>query len=114
LCAADAGIAFYKPTFSRLATSPVKLAEYLACGLPVIINAGVGDSDDFISAQKLGVVVTDFNDHEYSRALLELETLRSEVTRVRARQTAEDFFDVRRKGLEGYARLYEKVLNRRN
>ncbi|MDX6575557.1 MAG: hypothetical protein QOE96_1510 [Blastocatellia bacterium] len=114
LCAADAGIAFYKPTFSRLATSPVKLAEYLACGLPVIINAGVGDSDDFISAQKLGAVVRDFNDQEYGRALLELETLRSEATRARTRQTAEKFFDVRRRGVEGYARLYEQVLSRPN
>jgi hypothetical protein len=80
----------------------------------VIINAGVGDSDDFISAQKLGAVVRDFNDQEYGRALLELETLRSEATRARTRQTAEKFFDVRRRGVEGYARLYEQVLSRPN
>ena len=64
LSAADAGIAFYKPTLSRLATSPVKVAEYLACGLPVIINAGVGDSDTLISEQRVGAVVTDFNEAE--------------------------------------------------
>jgi glycosyltransferase involved in cell wall biosynthesis len=111
LCAADAGIAFYKPAFSRLATSPVKLAEYLACGLPVIINAGVGDSDDLVADQKLGAVVNGFNETEYRRALLEIEDLTSEDTRRRARQAAERFFDVRRIGVERYARLYERVLN---
>jgi glycosyltransferase involved in cell wall biosynthesis len=114
LCAADVGIAFYKPAFSRLATSPVKLAEYLACGLPVIINAGVGDSDDLVADQKLGAVVNDFNELEYRRALLEIEDLTSEETRDLARQAAERFFDVRRIGVERYARLYERVLNGRS
>jgi glycosyltransferase involved in cell wall biosynthesis len=45
LSASDAGLALIKPCFSKLASSPTKTAEYLACGLPVIINAGIGDSD---------------------------------------------------------------------
>jgi len=110
LCASDAAIAFYEPAFSRLATSPVKLAEYLACGLPVIINAGVGDSDDFVADQKLGAVVKDFNEAEYRKALVAIRDLASEETRNRARHAAELFFDVRRVGVERYARLYEKVL----
>ena len=40
LSAADAGIAFYRPGISRLGTSPVKVSEYLACGLPVVIERG--------------------------------------------------------------------------
>lgn len=114
LCASDAGIAFYKPTFSRLATSPVKLAEYLACGLPVVINAGVGDSDTFIDTQRVGAVVRDFNETEYKRALVAIEDLMSEEARERARRVAERFLDVRRIGVERYALLYEKVLNRPN
>jgi glycosyltransferase involved in cell wall biosynthesis len=110
LCAADAGIAFYKPTFSRLATSPVKLAEYLACGLSVIINAGVGDSDSFIREHKLGAVVDDFNDQDYKKALLEIEDLMNEESRGRARHAAEEFFDVRTLGVDRYARLYRNVL----
>jgi glycosyltransferase involved in cell wall biosynthesis len=111
LSAADAGIAFYKPTFSRLATSPVKISEYLACGLPVIVNAGVGDSDTFVVAQKVGAVVKDFNEDEYERTLATIETLLAGGISARSRTVAENYFDVRSAGLERYSRLYERVLN---
>ena len=114
LSASDVGIAFYKPTFSRQATSPVKVSEYLACGLPVIINAGVGDSDAFVEAQKVGGVVKDFDGGEYEQTLATIENLLAGDIRERARTVAENFFDVRRVGLERYARLYEKVLNLTN
>src|SRR5258708_6284728 len=93
LSAADAGIAFYKPTFSRLATSPVKVSEYLACGLPVIVNAGVGDSDDFVAAHNVGAVVRDFNESEYERTLATIETLLAGGIRERSRTVAETYFD---------------------
>jgi glycosyltransferase involved in cell wall biosynthesis len=111
LSAADAGIAFYKPTFSRQATSPVKVSEYLACGLPVIINAGVGDSDTFVSDQRVGAVVSDFSDAGYQDTLSALVKLLSPDMRAHARQVAERFLDVRQVGVQRYARLYEKVLN---
>jgi glycosyltransferase involved in cell wall biosynthesis len=111
LSAADAGIAFYKPTFSRQATSPVKVSEYLACGLPVIINAGVGDSDTFVSDQRVGAVVSDFSDAGYQDTLAALIKLLSPDIRAHARQVAERFLDVRQVGVQRYARLYEKVLN---
>jgi glycosyltransferase involved in cell wall biosynthesis len=43
LAASDVAICFITPTFSSLGVSPTKLGEYLATGLPVIANAGVGD-----------------------------------------------------------------------
>ncbi|MDX6499474.1 MAG: hypothetical protein QOG23_2734 [Blastocatellia bacterium] len=111
LSAADVGIAFYKPTFSRLATSPVKVSEYLACGLPVIVNAGVGDSDDFVAAHNVGAVVKDFNEGEYERTLTTIEALLAGGIRERSRTVAETYFDVKSVGLERYSRMYERVLN---
>jgi glycosyltransferase involved in cell wall biosynthesis len=43
LSAADGAIAFVRPCPSKSASSPTKIAEYLACGLPVVANDGVGD-----------------------------------------------------------------------
>ena len=113
LSAADAGLAFIKPCFSKLASSPTKHAEYLGCGLPLLINAGVGDSDALITDEEVGALVTDCNPDEYTRAwnrIAELTTNPEEIRR-RARDVAERLFDVRSVGLERYARLYEQVLS---
>jgi glycosyltransferase involved in cell wall biosynthesis len=42
LGAADAGLSFRSEAFSTRAIAPVKLGEYLLCGLPVIGTGGVG------------------------------------------------------------------------
>ncbi|MEO8548138.1 MAG: glycosyltransferase [Sphingomicrobium sp.] len=44
LAAADAGLAFRATSFSTQAIAPIKLGEYLLCGLPVIGTAAVGDA----------------------------------------------------------------------
>ena len=113
LSAGDAGIAFYRPGVSRLGTSPVKVSEYLACGLPVVINAGIGDSDELITKEEVGSVVAGFNEAAYAGALDTIEALTRDVkaTRSVTRAVAERLFDVRDVGVERYARLYETVLN---
>src|SRR3989338_11459019 len=45
---ADVGVFFIKPAFSKKSSCPIKFAEYLASGLPVIINKGVGDTDKIV------------------------------------------------------------------
>lgn len=116
LSASDAGLAFIKPCFSKLASSPTKYAEYLACGLPLIINCGIGDSDTLVTREKTGVLVGEFNQAAYQSAIAALEyfVVNSEQTRRRNREVAERLFDVRRVGVERYAHLYESVLGTRN
>jgi len=116
LSAADAGLAFIKPCFSKLASSPTKYAEYLGCGLPLIINAGVGDSDALITEEGIGALVLDFNQTEYAKAIEIIEgfTGDREQTRRRTRAVAETLFDVRKVGAERYGRLYERVLEIRS
>lgn len=115
LNAGDAGIAFYRPGTSRLGTSPVKVSEYLACGLPVIVNAGIGDTDEIITREKIGALVRDFNDSEYAQASGAIVGfVGSEGARQRTREVAQRLFDVRRVGVERYARLYENVLGGSN
>lgn len=50
LAAADLGLAFRAASFSQRAVSPIKVAEYLLCGLPVLANSGVGDLDQQVPA----------------------------------------------------------------
>ena len=72
---ASVGLAFYRPGFSRQGTCPTKVGEYLACGLPVVVTAGVGDLDTLITDHRTGVVVEAFTDAAYERAIDELEKL---------------------------------------
>ncbi len=116
LSACDAGVAFIKPCFSKLASSPTKYAEYLACGLPLIINAGIGDSDVLVARDKVGVLVSDFNEVEYTRSFTFIEEFVSDAEQARGhtRAVAEKLFDLRGVGIERYASLYEKVLEGEN
>jgi glycosyltransferase involved in cell wall biosynthesis len=48
LAAADIGLAFRRNSFAMQAVAPIKIGEYLLCGLPVIGSAGIGDIDDAV------------------------------------------------------------------
>jgi len=110
LAAADAGFSFIKPCLSKLASSPTKNAEYLACGLPLIINAGIGDSDALVNQWKAGVLVEEFTEHEYMRIGEMIQALATEPgIRQRTRAVAEQVFDLETIGAERYAALYERV-----
>ncbi len=112
LSASDAGVAFIKTCFSKLASSPTKYAEYLGCGLPLIINAGIGDSDMLVNDENAGVLVQDLTGAEYARAAAIIEQMASnhEQSHDRSRKLAERLFDVRQIGASRYARLYQRVL----
>ena len=112
LAAADAGLAFIKRCFSKLASSPTKNGEYLACGLPLVINAGVGDSDALINDWKAGVLIEEFTDAGYAEAGRGIEAMAAQPdVRKRARAVAEQVFALDAIGGERYVALYEKVLN---
>lgn len=44
LACADVGTAFRQPSFSMSAVAPIKIAEYLLCGLPVVGTGAIGDN----------------------------------------------------------------------
>jgi glycosyltransferase involved in cell wall biosynthesis len=110
---ADAGIAFYRPGISRLGTSPVKVSEYLACGLPVVMNTGIGDSDRIIEENSLGILVGRFDQPSYEEARATLDRIIADTaeTRTRIRATAEKLFDLKTVGISRYAQLYEELLD---
>jgi glycosyltransferase involved in cell wall biosynthesis len=111
LAAADAGLAFIKRCVSKLASSPTKNGEYLACGLPLVINAGVGDSDALINDWKAGVLIEEFTDADFAAAGRAIEAMvaRPEV-REKARAVAEQLFDLTAIGAERYVSIYGRVL----
>ena len=112
LSAADAGLAFIKPCFSKLASSPTKNGEYLACGLPLVLNSGIGDSDALVEECKAGVLIRSFTGEDYSRAVARLAQISEEPDlRSHMRSVGADLFDLETVGIRRYADLYERVLS---
>jgi len=112
LAAGDVGLSFIKPCFSKIASSPTKNGEYLACGLPLIINAGIGDSDSLVIDWQAGVLIKELNEPSFDRAYGELKGFtNNNGVKAKARQVAERLFDLDTIAGERYAGLYEKVLN---
>lgn len=92
LSVADVGIYFINP-YKKFGSSPIKFGEYLACGIPVIINAGIGDSEEIVKKHKIGTIVYEFVPGDYERSLGELlELLRTRsALRQRCREVASQF-----------------------
>jgi glycosyltransferase involved in cell wall biosynthesis len=112
LSAADTGLAFIKPCFSKLASSPTKNGEYLACGLPLVINSGIGDSDALVEEYKAGVLIKAFTGEEYAGAAASLAQMSVEPDlRSKMRSVAAELFDLETVGIRRYADLYERVLS---
>ena len=112
LSAADAGISFIKPCISKLASSPTKNGEYLAAGLPLILNAGIGDSDALVDEWNVGALVRELTDTDYIEAIEKIELLAKDPqVRTRTRAVATKLFDLYSVGSERYAALYERTLS---
>jgi glycosyltransferase involved in cell wall biosynthesis len=110
LKAADIGLSFKMPNYSAAATSPTKVAEYLAVGLPVISNAGIGDLDKIIESDGVGVILRDFHRDAYQRALAEADELRRDLEiAARCMDTARCRFDLETVGGARYRRLYSRL-----
>lgn len=62
LPAADLGLLLREANPVNAVASPVKFAEYLACGLPVLVTTGIGDYSSIVEKQRLGGVVNIHDD----------------------------------------------------
>jgi len=105
----DAALSFIKPDFAKIASCPTKMAEYLAAGLPVIANTGIGDVDAQLGETRTGVVMQDFGDAEYDRAIAGMQALLADPEMIaRGRKAAKELFSLDL-GIERYAEIYEAL-----
>ena len=108
LSAADVGLSFVKATYATQSRSPTKIPEYLAAGLPIIANSGVGDVDELIETEKVGLLVDRFGHKAYLETITKLRRLGNVAER--CREVAIRRFDLETVGGERYRRLYAKIL----
>ncbi len=101
ICNMDAGD-------SMKAAMPTKIAEFLACGRPVVINAGLGDFDKYIQEFNTGVILDGSPEDLKVKAGDLMELIADPETPSRCRALAEKYFDID-KGAEKYLNLYAKM-----
>ena len=99
---------FIRPSFSKKASSPTKMGEILATGVPVICNAGVGDTDLLMESHQLGGLIRDFTEPEYERIVNELDGY-LKLPPEQLRQAALEHFDLQR-GVELYGEVYDGIM----
>ena len=111
LHSADVGVSLIRRSFCRRAQSPTKFAEYLAAGLPVICSAGIGDLDDQIEKNCVGVLLRTLDATAYAEAVQSMTELRRDPELAeRCRKLACDEYDLQAVGGARYRRLYDVVL----
>lgn len=87
---------------------PTKIAEFLACGRPVVVNQGLGDFDDLFENYAAGITIPTDKSKLKDAALDLLRILNDPETPLRCRELAETHFSLK-KGIESYLNLYKKM-----
>jgi len=98
ICKLDAGP-------SLKAAMPTKAAEFLSCGRPMVVNAGLGDLDRYIREFNAGVVLDGTERDLQIQAHHLNDLLADPETPFRCRALAEKYFDID-EGVKKYLDLY--------
>ena len=104
LSLSNISIFFIKAVYSKKASCPTKLGETLCMGIPVICNSGVGDVDQIIKETRTGILVDDFTEKAYEKAINEIDSLIVK-SKNSIREAAIPYFSLD-EGAEKYAKIY--------
>lgn len=113
LAASDFGISFIRPSPSKASSSPTKIGEYFAAGLPVVSTSGVGDLDSLIT-DEIGVLLPELSASSYRDAAIRVHGLATEPgTSDRCREVARRSLSLSAVGIPRYDGLYRELAARR-
>jgi glycosyltransferase involved in cell wall biosynthesis len=105
----DAGVFFIRVCFSKRASAATRLAEFLGCGVPVIINDGIGDAGAIVRDGRAGVVLPDTTPRAFEASADQVLALFADgEVRARCRDVAVREFSLT-DGVARYAALYEQL-----
>jgi glycosyltransferase involved in cell wall biosynthesis len=103
----DLSIFFIKPVFSKFASSPTKQAELMSMGIPVICNAGIGDTDSIIKQYEAGICLENTSDDELNKAVEETNAL-IKLNRERIIFGAKQYFSLHN-GINTLNNIYQQI-----
>lgn len=102
------GLALYRPSYSRLACAPTKIAEYLGCGVPCV-GTDVGDVRSILESHRVGVLLRGFSAGDLANGAAELLRLcEDDDLQRRCRRAASTEFSLDN-GVQSYSRIYDEL-----
>lgn len=106
LAKAKAAMFFIKPSYSKIASSPTKMAECWAMNLPIITNAGIGDNDLYFNQHHGGILINQFASANYGLACEKYLALIQK--QLNYRSIALDYFDTNM-AIAKYSSIYHSL-----
>jgi len=111
LAAGDVGLSVLARFPSKRQCSPVKNAEYLACGLPLVISPGSGDYDNIVEPREVGIALRPAEYENFGLAARRLLRLLDDPELPeRCRRVAVEHAGLHETVLPTYRGIYEKLL----
>ena len=109
LAASDWSLMFIKPSYSKRASSPTKMGELLAMGVPLICNSGVGDVAKILYQVNGGISIDELNSSNMMEAIDNMREFT--VSPDAIRESAMQVLSLNR-GVESYSNVYQGLLNK--
>ena len=100
----NASIFFIRASYSKKASSPTKQGEILAMGIPLVCNAGVGDTDFVVEKYRCGVVLKDLTPESFIQSIPSIDQLNTSNFFT----NAQEYFSLE-KGVASYSAIYSKL-----
>ena len=107
----DAASALIKPCFSKIASAPTKVAEYLSCAIPCVGSFGIGDMEKILKENGTGVILQSFDKKAICKAAQEIVDLSmNSKVRARCREIAVAHFSLS-DGVKSYKSIYADLIS---
>jgi glycosyltransferase involved in cell wall biosynthesis len=106
----NAGVFFIKPVFSKQASAPTKLGEFLGCGIPCLANRGVGDMAEILEGENVGIAVDGVSPKALQAGLARLlELVEAPDITERCVAVARQYFSLE-EGIRSYKNVYRMLI----
>lgn len=105
--ASDMNIFFIRPSYSKISSSPVKMGEILAMGIPIICNNGVGDVEQIVRDTNSGFCLHDFSSTTMRNIIDKISSgITFNSNEIRGKAEATFGLD---NALEAYSKVYQEL-----
>lgn len=109
ISACDMGMVAIPPLDSQKYRTPVKIGNYLACGLPFLLNRGIADDDIMAEEENVGLVFESLDAKHFNAPLPKLKAFMEEdkvALRARCRAAA-----IKHRGIQNSVTVLQQMLN---